>query len=287
MNKQKKTGRTMIRQLPVNLSHHPDFKGEMRQVPARSWKTEPKSKPEKIHSFLQGRLSKNPTRLSRSVYSMIEVLENDSDAKCGVVSCLQIIRTPVLEDCTQDGATKLHDLNRRSKHHYSVHINGRYRLERHEKVSLKRNTQFEEGFSFMNVDIPGKKEMTVRSLLERTLGVMRSKTFLAWPDKQGNQICQDFVMSMLLGNDLLTEQLQSFVENKHAGVQPSKFWESVMQRSWSPPFPLSSGMNKPIVKVHKMNAKNGYLKMSSSSPPNTSPKVRRKRSTSSKTFFDT
>lgn len=155
--------------------------------------------------------------LPKKVRDMIESMEKKGE---DTITQMQIIRKPVEEyvKILLQGISKgsYDDAVKNSPYdkmfHLSMRLNGKYRLEKNEVISLSHAAaNLDDGAEFVRVAIPRGEDqppITIRSLLEKTKEHMGPLAFTDYNARSNN--CQDFVMAVLNANGLCTEMLESF-----------------------------------------------------------------------------
>ena len=155
--------------------------------------------------------------LPKAVRDMLKTLEENGEA---TITQMQIIRAPV-EDYVKvllQGISK-GSYQEAVKHspydkmfHLSLRLNGKYRLEKNEVISLSAAAEkLSDGAEFVRVALPRADDanaITIRSLLEKTKEYMGPQAFTDYNARNNN--CQDFVMAILKANGMCTELLESF-----------------------------------------------------------------------------
>jgi len=156
--------------------------------------------------------------LPKSVQEMMGTMEKSGEDK---ITTMQIIRKPVEEyvKVLLQGISKgtykeaVAESPYDKMFHLSVRLNGKYRLEKNEVISLSvAADKLEDGAEFVRVALPrndnGDSPITIRSLLEKTKEYMGPLAFTDYNARSNN--CQDFVMAILKANGLCTELLENF-----------------------------------------------------------------------------
>eukprot|EP00952_Eustigmatos_sp_NYUAD-ZCMA_P007212 30629-Eustigmatos_ZCMA.PRE.1 len=97
--------------------------------------------------------------------------------------------------------------------HLALRINDRYILDKQETVKLVAGgpPANSEGKS-----VPLKSQTTIQQLIDKTRDTMGPTKFSNYSASQNN--CQDFIMSILQANDLLTPELTEFIKQDAQSV---------------------------------------------------------------------
>ncbi|KAL3785818.1 hypothetical protein ACHAW5_007958 [Stephanodiscus triporus] len=163
--------------------------------------------------------------LPKAVMDLIEAMEGGG---VGTVESMTVVRTPV-----QEYVCRLMDVISIGKYreaiaespydtmfHLSLLINGRYRLEKNEVITLSDSGPsyiIPEGSDTMEVNIPPRERgedassiLSVRSLLHNTRDHMGRINFSNYCAVTNN--CQDFTLAVLVSNGLTSPDLMSFIK---------------------------------------------------------------------------
>ena len=163
--------------------------------------------------------------LPKKVRDMIARMEKEGE---DIITQIQIIRKPVEEYVkfllqgiskgTYDDAVKNSPYDK--MFHLGIRLNGKYRLEKNEVISLSHDAKnLEDGAECLRVAIPrgdDKSPITIRSLLDKTKEDMGPLAFTDYNARSNN--CQDFVMAVLNANGLCTELLESFTHQNAESI---------------------------------------------------------------------
>jgi hypothetical protein len=94
--------------------------------------------------------------------------------------------------------------------HVSLIVNGQYAIQRVGRVSIAMKDPDRPGSEFRNVPLsPYGESLTMNQMLQTTLRRVGEDTFFKYDSFRNN--CQNFVYNLLVANNLMTPELQSFI----------------------------------------------------------------------------
>lgn len=134
------------------------------------------------------------------------------------VKSLRIVRTPIstivekgvqwLSLGTFEPALK--SLGYDKAMHLALEINGEYTLDKREVVTLVEKLVYSSQKHAETMDVPVNKELTLQQLFDNTRKQMGDKKFSNYSASKNN--CQDFILGVLSGNGLLTNEMKDFIK---------------------------------------------------------------------------
>jgi hypothetical protein len=94
--------------------------------------------------------------------------------------------------------------------HVSLIVNGQYAIQRVGRVSIAMKDPDRPGSEFRNVPLsPYGESLTMNQMLQTTLRRVGEDTFFKYDSFRNN--CQNFVYNILVANNLMTPELESFI----------------------------------------------------------------------------